>query len=381
MKAQSVRRFLWTSNVALALAAGGVAFWYVSQVRPASASTKKEAWLEASWKLYGTQKQSIQPAILVPVSAEDFDKHLTHKTDWMSPRVGVWPYVGPVPPDPRPVEVVVEKPPQPTGLEAIGTPSMILYSPPDRSVVKWVFTASKKAKFFSQGEWFTEGPQKEGGRFKLVSVERVGPEESRFRIGYEVYDDPKQPPVKSGSSEFTLFKETAPAKPPTATPGPADPKGGPPPGPAPKEGGIDVAAAGTPPKPVLETPTENSRRIRFEQDSYDWIGRVNPDSIIAQVQTEEAKNADGTPKGIRVTGIAPGSIASDFDIRQGDILKSINGTPVHSRGQAANVVKSLPKDVASVAVVIERNGRDILYDVDPRDPKVRAAAGRVGFNR
>jgi S1-C subfamily serine protease len=99
------------------------------------------------------------------------------------------------------------------------------------------------------------------------------------------------------------------------------------------------------------------------------------------VKTEDAKDAKGDPKGVRFTGVGEGSLASKFDVRPGDILKSINGKPVRSRSEAIEVVKGLPKDTTLVAVVIERDGRDILYNVDPRDPKTRSAAGKVKYNR
>jgi len=76
-----------------------------------------------------------------------------------------------------------------------------------------------------------------------------------------------------------------------------------------------------------------------------------------------------------------GAIANEFGITWGDILRSINGTPVHSRSEAIDVVKKLPKDIARVEVVIERDGVLHTYNVDPRDPKVRAAASTVTFKK
>jgi hypothetical protein len=85
---------------------------------------------------------------------------------------------------------------------------------------------------------------------------------------------------------------------------------------------------------------------------------------------------------VRVTDVGPeeASIASQFDVQRGDILKSINGQPVHNRAQAIDVVKNLPKDTTNVQAVVERNGRDIVYNIDPRDPRVKAAAGKVRFD-
>jgi len=119
---------------------------------------------------------------------------------------------------------------------------------------------------------------------------------------------------------------------------------------------------------------DNSREVEFDQPTIDGFKGSDADALVADVKTEEVKN------GIRISGIGSNSVASKFDIRAGDILKSINGQPVHSRAQAIEVAKSIPKETTGVQVVIERNGRDIAYNVDPRDPATRAAAGKVRYD-
>lgn len=373
MKAQSLRRVLWLSNALLGLAAVGAGGWYVLKVRPAAASAKKEPWVDQSTAAYTHAKQVLIGINLWPVTKEDLETHILHKGDWMSKEVGVWAYVGPVPPPPRVIAPPTEKPPEPTGLEAIGGPSYVWIQPaPDRSVVKWTFP-SKKAGFFVPGEFIKEGKDAKG-RFKFVAIERVECLDTKYKIAYEVYDDPEKAPVSTGASEFTLFKDqpTALLKPPPAAAGTGAPK---PPlaeGVAPPRADVKIV--------VVET-SESSRKVEFDDLAYRYVRFSNADALMAEVQTEEAKDPQGQPNGIRVTGIGPASLANDFGIKQGDILKAINGTPVHSRAQAIDVVKTLPKEIANVRVVVERNGRDITFDVDPRDPKVRAAAGRVGFKK
>ena len=208
MKAQSLRRLLWTVNGLLALGVAGVAYLYFVLATPANAATKKEPWIESATKAYNDDKLRVQPANLWPVTKDELEKTIIHSQDWMSKQVGVWPYVGPVPPTPKPIEAAPPPPPQPKGLEAIGSLGYVLIQPPPaKSIVKWVF-GSKKAGFFSIGEFVKETPDAKG-RFKLTGVESLPGGDARYRVRYDVYDDPDKPPVEiNQASEFTLFKES-----------------------------------------------------------------------------------------------------------------------------------------------------------------------------
>ncbi len=143
---------------------------------------------------------------------------------------------------------------------------------------------------------------------------------------------------------------------------------------------------GTPPtfaevRPLLTRPAEGVVKIEFDENTSDWVNLQDTDKLLGQVKTEEHRDRNGKPDGVRITGLDPESVASAFDVRTGDILKSINGVPVHNRAEAIEVVKKLPKTTTNVSVVLERNGRDIVYNVDPRDPRVKSGAGKVKYEK
>src|SRR5258707_15703049 len=120
MKAQSVRRILTLSTGALAvavLATGG--YWFLS-VRPAAAASAKfPAWIEKSGQTYQYERKTVKAPDIWPVQPDALKKHIT-RPDLMSGEsgIGVWAYVGPLPPAPRPKAAVAEAPKLPTGIEA-----------------------------------------------------------------------------------------------------------------------------------------------------------------------------------------------------------------------------------------------------------------------
>ena len=381
MKAQSIRKTLWLTSALLGVALLGGAAWYFTQVRPASASPAEDAWVKKSYDAYLQDQRTAKPRVLWPVSLDDLTSHIT-RPDLMSKesRIGVWAYVGPVPPSPREETKPTTVADQPKGLAAIGAPSMILLQPPPAvSMVKWIFPGSKKGGFFVTGEFIRESNTAKG-RFKLTGIERPDAEIARFRLIYDIYDDETKDPVSKGAvAEFTLIKPdytktTFDVKPPPVA---ADPTGKPLPGAA----GTSLppsVAAGTPPPLAdvridVKSSGDNSREVEFDDNAYRYFFYSNPDSLAADVKTEEIK------EGIRISGISTGSVATQFGIQPGDIIKSINGTPIRNRAQALEVVKALPKDIARVTVVVQRNARDLVYNVDPRDPAVRKAAGTVRY--
>ena len=381
MKAQSLRKTLWLTSALFAVALVGGGLWYLTKVRPASAAAPDDVWIKKAWDAYLKDKADAKPTTIWPVSFEQLQAHVT-RPDLMSKesRIGVWAYVGPVPPAPREMPKDVAAPDQPKGLAAIGAPSMILRQPPPgQSMVKWNFPGAKKAGYFVTGDFIKEKDAK--GRFKLKAVERPDPDVARFKLIYDIYDDETKAPVAVDQvAEFTLikpedqqpgFKEKPPAAKPVAAAKPG-------PGGVVVPGAVEVSA-GAPPTPDkvridVRKSGDNSNEIEFDQSAYDYFMGTNPDSIAAEVKTEEIK------EGIRISGISTGGVAAKFGIQQGDIIKSINGTPVHNRAQALEVVKALPKNIERVTVVIQRNARDIVYNVDPRDPATRAAASKARFD-
>src|SRR5262245_6952894 len=180
MKAQSVRRVLTLSCSVLALALVGAGVWWFLKVRPVAAAPLKTApWIENSWKTYLHEKVNVKPADVWPVQFEDLKKHII-RPDLMSKEsgIGVWPYVGPLPPAPRPPEKAVEAPKLPTGIESLGRLDAVMGLSSDglRGAYRWVYQpqgAKEKYFWFMVGEFVHEAdvdPKSQKGRFKVTKV-------------------------------------------------------------------------------------------------------------------------------------------------------------------------------------------------------------------
>ena len=388
MKAQSVRRALTVSCAVLGLGHVGVGAYWFLQVRPAMAApAKPPPWVDKSYAKYQEEKRGSQPMSIWPVQLEELKKHIT-RPDLMSKEsgIGVWEYVGPLPPAPRAPEKPVEATKLPTGIESLGKLDSLVGLSADglHGAYLWLYSppgAAKPKRFwFMIGEFIHEidtDPKSAKGRFKVTKVSKPNEKAFTYMMTYDVYDDPTKDPVETGkTATFNLFSEAPrgfsrdPVKPN------ADGTPGKPP--------VPNAGPGTTPAPVAFLPkvvasSDNSRNVTIEDmETFRYFTETGIEKMIAEVKTEEAKDKAGQPIGVRlVSGITKESDLGKFDVQAGDILKSINGQPTHTRSQAIDVVKKLPKDTASVTAVVERNGRDIVYTVDPRDPEVRKAAGRL----
>src|SRR5690606_10081018 len=77
-------------------------------------------------------------------------------------------------------------------------------------------------------------------------------------------------------------------------------------------------------------------------------GKLFPDGkprLGAQVEAKDGK--------LTVRGVQPGSLADELGLREGDVLKSLNGQPV---AQVSDVARALASDDGRVAVEVQRGG-------------------------
>jgi hypothetical protein len=65
----------------------------------------------------------------------------------------------------------------------------------------------------------------------------------------------------------------------------------------------------------------------------------------------------GKPAGLMLKDITAGSYAARSGLEPGDIVRSVNGVPVHSRQDAITYVRGPGKDAPRYVVEVERNGR------------------------
>jgi hypothetical protein len=398
MKAQAIRRTLWLVDGLLVAALLGAGAWYVMKVRPASAEgTKPTAWAAATYDKYHNENiERVDPYPIKSLAELDAivssDLRDTKVRD-SATIVGV--FVGPPPPEPKPPEAakVVQGP---QDLEALARPTMVMYNPGGAgnqpTSVMFEFKDGKSPHgVFEVGE-FVKAGKNEPDRFKMTAL-LPNPESPKWKIVFDVYDDPKKDPVKK-DQVFAFEIAPKPGKTIIKTSSPAGTL-------ADGVGGKPTAAAGTGPNPnpgAAPTPSEvsvvgtssrltvtkagNNVHVEFlDDDAYGKFRSSDPDKLLEAVKTTEVKDEKGNVRGLQVDNIDAGSLASEFNVQRGDVLLSINGQVVHSRADAMNIAKSLPKDTKSVNVVIERNGRQIVYDIDPRDPKLRGAGSKIKFNK
>jgi hypothetical protein len=387
MKAHSLRSVLWFGNVALAAGAVGVAVWYFTDVKPAVASVTGRKGSPA-WSQKAVLDYQGMDVVIQPIDVAVKEKEITAvilKPEFEKANRLYWVFSGPLPPPEVPdAPVEVAGPPQPEGLDAIGDPVSIIYNPPVSVVVFKL--KSGVLEQFVPGDYVKEksGPD----RFKLVNVLPVEGNRDQKRIVYEVYDAGKKEPVRTAEM---LFDGSLPApgpgapitfsKPPGAGPGPAEAPGGPG---APPAGIVGASTTPAPAadgpswrdaKPTIEERDARNTYITFDQTLFDSLRNKDADALAKTVKTQVHKDPKtGQVVGLMITGFGDDSPAQKFDVKPGDILISINGRPVRDRSEAINIAQGLPKDTRNVDVVIERNGKQRTYHIDPSDPKTRRSA-------
>jgi hypothetical protein len=401
MRAHSLRRSLWIANVLLGAGVVAIAAWFVLDVRKATAdpafrspafAAKARTDYDKRPKPGRIETSPVTLAMLKEIDRPDYE------------RLKYWIFAGGLPPDPTPETAVVEQP-KPKGLDTIGKILFLLYlgpkeqGEPSGSVVTWQFNSGKRL-WFAPGEFVREKPE-EPKRFKIVDIVRTA--ERIFKLIYDVYDDPTKEPVERLELIHDLTQKQGggirplPPTPPAGTTAASDASEG---TGKPSVAGEDArgVVAGTtsggdptaaersegPPrfedlKPTITEEDAGARvRVEFDQKTYDYVRGKSVNDLAETVKTQPyVDRSTGKAMGLKITGFSGDSPAQRFDIKQGDILVAIDGQPVHSRGDVVNIIQRMSPDTSRVAVTIDRNGRQIVYQIDPRDPHTRRAAGHA----
>jgi hypothetical protein len=105
---------------------------------------------------------------------------------------------------------------------------------------------------------------------------------------------------------------------------------------------------------------------RVPQAEIDWMEAWGEELVLGKLKTQDATAPDGTRLGVKLMS-SPGegtAVSANRGLSQGDVLKSINGTPVRSMADVARYLKDA-KGVTRFVVVIERNGAEktIVYSL------------------
>ena len=418
MKPHGLRRILWIGTVLVGAGAAAAGAHHVMKVHPATAKTlsRHPKDIENRWKdiAQGYSKQARDSAVYKPVSPVDVEELKACLLRYQHPRNPVWfPFVGPKVPE---IVVVEEtKDPvaaQPEGLQTIGTATGFMYP---RSML-FKFNGDEFATI-AVGDYVRKRGSTDQ-RFKLVGIEVVfaGEGAARKRVGYEakyeVYNTAGEREGDVRTQRYDLPRATDVAttairrvRPGGAAPVSAgDPAaGGTAAAGAPAGEGTpaaDGAAAGDAEpagetsilvedrvtKPVEELTPEDlkprvlvsphdrkQRAVVFDGNSRAYFKHKSVDQIARSIKTTPERDTQtGRIVGLRLD-FAQDTPAQALDVKRGDILVSIDGRPAGSRAAVIEIVKSL-SDAKIVTVVIERRGKELTYQVDPRDPKVRRQA-------
>lgn len=89
------------------------------------------------------------------------------------------------------------------------------------------------------------------------------------------------------------------------------------------------------------------------------------DILSTDVRTRTFRDSGGNPGGIQLLEVAPGSLAAKHGAKTGDVIKSINGTPVNSTQEAISYVKNNADNYTVWTVVVWNSGKErtVTYEV------------------
>lgn len=109
-------------------------------------------------------------------------------------------------------------------------------------------------------------------------------------------------------------------------------------------------------------------RPNYFQVGTEDMERINEnylDILSTDVRTRTYRNPGGGPGGIQILEVVPGSVAAQHGAKTGDVIKSINGTPVNSTQEAISYVKNNSENYTVWEVVVWNSGKErtVTYTV------------------
>ncbi|MDJ0973617.1 MAG: hypothetical protein QNJ98_04090 [Planctomycetota bacterium] len=407
MKAHAMRRSIWLLNLGLAAAVVAVGAWYVLDVKEAVAKTPRpvkgkapKQWAEIVRSFNKQIEEARTDVLRAPVRTKDVQA--AFQIDDHKKRDPVhFIFTGDLPPPYRVDKPVEEtKPKLPTGLDAVGKISWLIWGGAESTTVVFAFNDGKK-KFFKVGQ-FVKKAKEDPDRFKLTKA--TLPEPDLYKIEYEVWEDGKpletetiatiawdnrKPEPEGGVIRIVpdpakkAAEDAAKKAAGDAAPGEGDSEK-----PAAEDKPAEVVVVGgksglelTPKdlKPEIKVVNTRLREVRFDDNSYKYFKARDTKKMVESVKTREV-NLPGGKKGVAI--IDPGEAPADiFDFRRGDVVISINGQPTPDRASIIRVAEAIPESATRITIVVDRNGRQITFNVDPRDPKTRRKAAQYGRDR
>ncbi|HKE01836.1 MAG TPA: PDZ domain-containing protein, partial [Planctomycetota bacterium] len=131
-----------------------------------------------------------------------------------------------------------------------------------------------------------------------------------------------------------------------------------------RSGGGPGGASGSSDRPAgyavpAETKEANPHEWWLSQGDREYLETHGTDLLGREVQTAPYIDPKTRcPEALRVTVVRPGSMASKLGLREGDLVRAVNGTKIRSTSDVYGFAHDHP-DVKSVDVTVERFGRPI----------------------
>lgn len=388
MQAHRVRRHLWGLDLllAVAVAAGG---WWVADARAAVAQAPQpdaQGRVPSAWRsrdaAFSDALRAVRSDILRPaVDEATLKAHASRQDKGLEephfPLSGPWPVPQQAPRPDNPA------PPTPEGLAREGR--ILRFSGygegSPRTTLVWVFSEDPTRKhWFQMGEWVRRGPDAPR-RYRLESARRTAP--GRYEVRYTIHDP--EAPASATRAAVLIHEDAAMVEPGAASHilRPVDP--------ASSVTSSTIEATGTP----RDASRPGTRRVTRLQDlgvqthrSPSGRSHVTLDDAslsflrtrgAAQVLEAVKLQPRTLPGGLGAVEIRHlGDLPADrLLLRVGDAIVRVGGRATATREALVEAVQAIDPTTSRVAVEVDRSGRRLVFQVDPRDNDTRRRAAQA----
>ena len=106
--------------------------------------------------------------------------------------------------------------------------------------------------------------------------------------------------------------------------------------------------------------TNEGNSFKIKKSLRDELLSGGMSDLISQAKGIPIQNSDGTIS-FKIVDVVPGSLYSNLNIQDNDIIKGINGKPVTSLNEVTSLFGRI-KDLNNLSLTIERNGTEVEQD-------------------
>jgi len=115
---------------------------------------------------------------------------------------------------------------------------------------------------------------------------------------------------------------------------------------------------------------DGSRSLHVDRNAHNYLFGLGPDRWTEGILTDDLT---GSQSGVRISRVPRDSVGFLFGLASGDVVRSINGHSVSSRAEAIDVLGDVRPYSRTVRVALWREGKELVLEVDPREPLLREA--------